>query len=251
MLNFDARQTMPTLLLVDDDLISREVAATVLMMQGYSVYSADSGEAALAMLVDGLCAPDAILVDVQMPGLNGVELVAALRIARQATILLISASEPPVEMREAADGFLLKPFDATALAPLLQGNRAQKTNAAASTATLPVVNAETLAQLRELMPATAIHEVFSTVVTDLRQRVKALEGAIAHEDNEAIRRIGHSIKGGCGMVGASEAAELGSQFETLASSGFGNHLDNKMALLRNLRAATGRLQRMLETEFSV
>lgn len=251
MLNFDAHQTMPTLLLVDDDLVSREVAATVLTMRGYNVDAADSGESALAMLVEGRCAPDAILVDVQMPGLlSGVELLSALRVAHPATILLISASEPPAAMRAAADGFLSKPFDAATLAQLLQKAEPHQTTIVSAAARLPAVNTTTLAQLRELMPVAAVREIFSAVVSDLHQRIQALEGAIAREDNEALRRIGHAIKGGCGMAGASEAAAIGAQFESISETCAGNHLDNKLALLRDLRAATTRLERMLKTEFT-
>ena len=62
MLNFEARRKLPTLLLIDDDLVSREVTATVLTMNGYTVHTAVDGTAALEML-DGRgmragCDPD-------------------------------------------------------------------------------------------------------------------------------------------------------------------------------------------------
>jgi len=50
MLNFETRRKHPTLLLIDDDLISREVTATVLTMSGYPVHTAVDGERALEML---------------------------------------------------------------------------------------------------------------------------------------------------------------------------------------------------------
>lgn len=253
MLNFDVHQTMPTLLLVDDDLVSREVAATVLTMRGYSVETADRGETALAMLVERKIVPDAILLDVQLPGLlSGVELISALRVAHPATILLISASEPPADLRAAADGFLSKPFDAATLARLLTQAKHPKRDHIRTATLLPAVNDETLAQLRDLMPADAVREIFSTVVADLHQRIAALDEAIAREDHAAIARIGHAIKGGCGMAGASEAAAIGAQFESFVTTrAGGNHLDNETALLRDLRTATTRLERMLKTDFLV
>lgn len=249
MLNFDARQTMPTLLLVDDDLVSREVAATVLTMRGYSVEAADCGEAALAMLVERKTSPDAILLDVQLPGrLSGVDLISALRVAHPAIILLISASAPPADLREAADGFLSKPFDAATLARLLEQARQPREHRIDTAALLPTINDDTLAQLRTLMPPEAVREIFSTVVADLHQRIAALDEAIVHEDRAAIARIGHAIKGGCGMAGASEAAAIGAQFESSSAVSAGNYLDNRQALLRDLRAATLRLERMLKTD---
>ena len=50
MLNFETRRKLPTLLLIDDDLVSREVTATVLTMSGYPVHTAVDGAGALEML---------------------------------------------------------------------------------------------------------------------------------------------------------------------------------------------------------
>jgi CheY-like chemotaxis protein len=253
MLNFDTRHKLPTLLLIDDDMVSREVTATVLIMSGYSVYTAENGEAATALLDSAGCAPDVILMDAQMPGLSGVELVAALRRRIAAQIYAISASHPPPEIAAAADGFLRKPFDAAALGKLLEGRKVNQLlrDAELLVQSQPVVNAETLAQLRGMMPPKAVKEIYAAVVADLHKRMKTLEGAIGRNDTAEIRRIGHAIKGGCGMAGAMQAAQIGASFEGLSSTPHGNQLDNNMALLRDLRAATERLERMLEAEFSV
>ncbi|MDE3149402.1 MAG: Hpt domain-containing protein, partial [Acidobacteriota bacterium] len=69
------------------------------------------------------------------------------------------------------------------------------------------------------------------------------------KDSEQIRRIGHAIKGGCGMAGALQAARIGALIETPPPRSEGNQLDSYFALLRELRAATRNLQDMLETEF--
>jgi CheY-like chemotaxis protein len=252
MLNFDARRKLPALLLIDDDMISREVTATVLTMSGYQIQTAESGDAALAMLRAGNCLPDVVLMDVQMPGLSGAALIAALRAQVEASIFIISASLPPVEIAEAADGFLQKPFDGAALSHLLQERKRRRR---AILRLLdepgePVVNEETLAQLRVMMPPSGVREIFSAVVADLHRRLQMLEGAIGRGDAGEIRRIGHAIKGGCGMAGAVQAARIGALLEDTAFLEAGNKLDNSMALLRDLRAATERLERMLESEFT-
>ena len=250
MLNFDARRKLPTLLLIDDDLVSREVTATVLTMNGYNVHTAEGGAAATAMLDAAECKPDVILMDAQMPGLNGVALLAALRQRVQASIYAISASRLPDELAEAADGFLVKPFNTEALEHLLSTRKspAPATGTGLLEPTSPVVNAETLAQLRVMMSAAAVHEIYMAVVADLEKRMKMLEGAIGRSDMVEIRRIGHTIKGGCGMVGAMQAARIGALFEEASYLADGNQLDNSMALLRELRSATHKLERMLENE---
>ena len=79
-------------------------------------------------------------------------------------------------------------------------------------------------------------------------RIEALDGAIAKGDAAEIRRIGHAIKGGCGMAGALQAARLGALLEAAPLSPQDNQLDNSATLLRDLRAAAQGLERMLDAE---
>ena len=51
------------------------------------------------------------------------------------------------------------------------------------------------------------------MVDDLIKRIDALGSAIAKGDTAEVRRIGHAIKGGCGMAGAVQAAHLGALLE--------------------------------------
>lgn len=251
MLNLVTKRQLPTLLLIDDDMVSREVVATVLTMGGYTVHTAAGGEAALEQLARGGCVPDAILMDAQMPGLSGVPLIAELRARSQAIIVAISASVAPPEVTAAIDGFLLKPFGAEELGRLLDEHASQASLAAeqASLNSGEVVNPKTLAQLRQLMPEAAVREIYAAVVADLTRRLAALEAALAAGDMAETRRIGHAIKGGCGMAGAVQAARLGARFEALGTSQGGNDLGDGGRLLADLRTAALSLKRMLEAEF--
>jgi CheY-like chemotaxis protein len=257
MLDFGSRQDLPTVLLIDDDLISREVMATVLTMSGYTVHTAAGGDASLDLLAAGECTPDVILMDAQMPGLSGTELIAQLRSRTRATVYAISGSNTSDAVVAASDGFLLKPFGADALNRLLEEHAEQSTPSTAPSLVedQPVVNAETLAQLRAIMPEPAVREIYAAIVADLGKKIMALEIAFANRDTAEIRRIGHAIKGGCAMAGAQQASRLGAILESSAGSAkqpqSGNYLDNSSALLKDLRAASLQLERMLETEFPV
>jgi HPt (histidine-containing phosphotransfer) domain-containing protein len=99
------------------------------------------------------------------------------------------------------------------------------------------------------MPETGVRQIYAAVVADLTKRTAAIEVAIAAKDTAEIRRIGHAIKGGCSMAGAAQAAAIGSLLENGALELKGNQLDNKPQLVKDLRAATLALQRMLEAEF--
>jgi CheY-like chemotaxis protein len=250
MRNFETRRTLPTLLLIDDDMVSREVTATVLTMSGYTVHTAVDGAEAVKMLTDGECAPEVILMDAQMPGLSGTRLISELRTRTKAKIFAVSGSNPASEVAEAADGFLLKPFDAAALGKLLEAHPLPGAPSRVSRLdpNQPVISMETLTQFRGMMPEPAIREIYTAVIADLTKRLQSLEGAIAKGDDLEVRRIGHALKGGCGMAGAMQAAHVGALFEELPADIESNHLDNSMALLSDLRAAARNLERMLEAE---
>ena len=74
--------TIPTankkILLVDDDRFLLDMYAIKFAKAGYEVKAADSTDAALKLVRDGYN-PDAMLADIVMPGMDGLELVAALR----------------------------------------------------------------------------------------------------------------------------------------------------------------------------
>ena len=246
------RRELPVILLIDDDLVSREVAATMLTLSGYTVYTAESGEAALGKIGVKGCNPAAVLMDAQMPGVSGRELIGELRKRTQATVILMSGSDAPEEDKRAADGFLLKPFEAGALDNLLEKQEtvpgvAAKVKGIAEGKD-PVLSPETLAQLRTLMPEEGIREVYTAVTADLEKRMAELEAAIGRKNLSAVRHIGHAIKGGCGMAGALQAARLGAMLEALPDQPVGNQLDNSAKLLDDLRSATRNLERILSSE---
>lgn len=246
------RRELPVILLIDDDLVSREVAATMLTLGGYTVYTAESGEAALSKIGVKGCNPAAVLMDAQMPGVSGRELIGELRKRTHAAVILMSGSDVPEEDKRAADGFLLKPFDSAALDNLLEKQEpvpgvAAKVKGIAE-GNEPALSPETLAQLRSLMPEEGIREVYTAVTADLEKRMAELETAIGRGDLSTVRHIGHAIKGGCGMAGALQAARLGAMLEALPDQPVGNHLDNSAKLLNDLRSAARNLERILSSE---
>lgn len=250
MIDLGVRQDHLAVLLIDDDLVSREVTATVLTMNGFTVHTADNGEAALELLAAGDFAPELILMDAQMPGLSGTALITELRARSRARLIALSGSNPLQEVTAAADGFLFKPLDLEALRKFLEGNPARQVSAVSFVADpdAPVVSPETIAQLRQLMPETGVREIYQAIVADLITRSEALEGAIVRGDNAEIRRIGHAIKGGCAMAGALQAARIGALLEAIPVDYPGNQTDNRASLLKDLRSAIEALQRMLDAE---
>ena len=68
-----------TILIVDDDASARVYVAGVLRHEGYNVSAAESGEAALTLLESGV--PDLVLLDIEMPGMGGYDVLETLRAA--------------------------------------------------------------------------------------------------------------------------------------------------------------------------
>jgi len=109
-----------TILIVDDDPIAREALEALLSSKGYQMVSASNGFDGLARAAE--CTPDAILLDVMMPGMNGFEVCKRLRAdARLAEvpIIMITALDDRdarlLGLRTGADDFISKPFDSLEL----------------------------------------------------------------------------------------------------------------------------------------
>ena len=231
------------MLLIEDDMISREVIATVLTMDGYTLHTANDGADALTILDSRTCVPDVILMDVRMEGLSGSELIKALRVRSDASIYGMSVGQPPEDVKRAVEGFLLKPFAPEALQKLLNQHKMHP-EPRAQARDEPLINAETLAQFRQMMPEKAVRQIYATVASDLEERGAALEKAIGDRNADEVRRLGHAIKGGCGMAGVQQAARLGALLEVES-----DELNNSVTIVRQLKDAAEGLKRMLDVEF--
>ena len=103
-----------TVLVVDDEVMILRYVRTLLEADGYKVITADSGTEALAQLRSGL-RPDAVLLDVNMPGMDGLEtLRELLRLYPGSRVIMCSCEADPRKALNAfvlgAQDFLTKPF---------------------------------------------------------------------------------------------------------------------------------------------
>ncbi len=101
------------LLIVEDDEHVRQAVARALTYEGYDVHTAVDGNDALVHLAE--IAPDAIVLDVLMPGTDGLEVCRRLRAHGDRTPVLMLTARHEVSDRVAgldagADDYLVKPF---------------------------------------------------------------------------------------------------------------------------------------------
>jgi len=101
------------ILIVDDDPEIVNFVRTGLVYEGYTVDTAINGAEALVRARE--LAPDLVVLDVMMPGLNGLEVAGRLRQAGNVPILMLTAkgttSDKVAGFESGADDYLVKPFD--------------------------------------------------------------------------------------------------------------------------------------------
>jgi DNA-binding response OmpR family regulator len=118
-----ARTLRPLILICDDELPLRELIKAALGDQYDYVEAADAHEAEAAMAQS----PEAIVLDVMLPGKSGIDFLSELRSGAEETppVVVVSAWQSPADERAAlgagADAFIGKPFDPEDLAAVVEG----------------------------------------------------------------------------------------------------------------------------------
>jgi two-component system response regulator MprA len=102
------------IVVVDDERALRDVLRRALVLAGYEVRCAEDGPSGLAEIVGS--APDAVVLDIGMPGMDGLEVCRRLRAqGNRVPILMLTARDAIADridgLDAGADDYLVKPFD--------------------------------------------------------------------------------------------------------------------------------------------
>lgn len=116
---------MSRILLADDSPHAQRMGERILSEEGYEVVTVSDGDSALIRLED--VEPDVVLADVGMPKRSGYEICQYVKISprhRRTRVVLTAGAHEPFDERESqrvqADGFLKKPFEASALLEMVR-----------------------------------------------------------------------------------------------------------------------------------
>jgi len=135
-----APEKQATILAVDDEEQIRRALTSILSARGYVVVLAEDGECAIDLAIDH--SPDMVILDLSLPGLDGIEVCRELRTWLTAPILVLSVRSGETDkvraLDEGADDYLTKPFSA---GELLARIRALLRRVATRYAPPPVVTA--------------------------------------------------------------------------------------------------------------
>jgi signal transduction histidine kinase/CheY-like chemotaxis protein len=251
-------------LVVDDSAANRELVALVLRDTGLVVEQADSGLTALERVAAAV--PDLILMDMQMPGMDGRTATARLRAqGLKMPILAFTAHALAGFEQEIADagfdGFITKPIVIDALLATLGerlgGTRVEAAAAASAAATVlagiaaasrapsapaPTAAAADATEGRRVVSRLAAQPRFASIVASfarrLPERLSALRAAADSGDLAQIAQIAHWLKGSAGSVGYDAFTAPARECELAAKGG---DLESARVFLTQIESLAARL----------
>jgi CheY-like chemotaxis protein len=215
------------LLLAEDNPINQKVAVAMLSSAGYRVDTVLNGRE--AVVAAGKHPYDAILMDCQMPELNGYEATAAIRagegVTRHTPIIALTAGTRAEDRErclvEGMDSYLAKPLNKDALVGMVTDAMAQDphrddpfgTTARRSDDETALDQAafQELQQLGHVVESTFLVDLVEAFVEDTASLVMQLRNAHEGGDILAVMQIAHSIKGSSSQLGGRRLAEACAQ----------------------------------------
>jgi len=222
-----------SILVAEDNSVNQRLAARLLEREGHTVTIAGSGQEAVDLFEQRSF--DLILMDVQMPGLDGLQATARIREMERAsgghvTIAAMTAQAAESDrlrcIESGMDGYVTKPVHVPALLKMIEsvgaGGNSMNTKLAGEDA--PVE-----AQLRQLDESLALSrvggdvellkEVIELFLSDYPSTFEKIKSAVAASDATALEHHAHSLKGSVSTFGADRAFEAAFALEKQGRSG--------------------------------
>ncbi len=236
-------------LLADDDAVNRQLAQRMLEARGWEVTAVGDGATALARFAGQPF--DLVLLDVEMPGLDGPAVAERIRASEDAAAARVpvvaltahSRREEHQRCRTAGmDACLKKPFDPAALEAVLAGVEPvaaaapgeRRQDAAEVDWELALDN---VAGDRELLARLA-----ASAAREAPRRLAELRAGVAAVAADDVHTAAHGLRGTLRLFGAGPVRELAGRIEALAAS---DRLGELAALAETLAAALEPVRRQL------
>lgn len=211
---------MVSVLVVEDDDVSRELIASRLQRAGHEVRAVGSAPAARTQLHDDL--PDVLVSDMFMPGGSGLGLVADLRGATETAglpVVFLSGRALPADVEAGVAlgcTYLRKPFAVKALLEAV---------GEAADAPSRVVEAAVMARLADLgdLDDPAERRLFRRLLTSFADQAPSslgqLAAAVRRQDPADVEALAHRLAGSAANLGANRLEGLLREVEGAAAGG--------------------------------
>jgi two-component system, sensor histidine kinase and response regulator len=238
------------ILLVEDNAVNQLVALRLLEKYGHTVTVAANGKKALAALEEETY--DLVLMDIQMPEMNGWEATKAIRQKEKSTgqhIPIVAMTAHAMKGDEekcigaGMDSYLTKPIRTQELLALLDQIGDKKGGPSAPAESMPKnppANAVDLAAALERLEGD--RELFEELVqvfkTDCPTTLKDIRRALAARDAASLGDHAHTLKGSSANLGASTVSQTAYELEKIGRSG---DLERAAHLLKVLEREVDRL----------
>jgi PAS domain S-box-containing protein len=253
-------------LVAEDNPTNQEVAVGMLQMVGYQVDVAKDGLEALEALSKGSYA--IVLMDVQMPGMDGYETTAEIRRREESEghrvpIVAMTANalrgDREKALKAGMDDYVSKPIKLEELAevlthwipreeaPVERENIQGPDPDGSSVLSLPdkeegPLNEEVLANLHKVGPD-FLSGLVGIFLRDAPAQLAALDEAVKGGDWPSVKGLGHTLKGSCSVVGASKMTEICAELQEAGASEDG---PRALEQLRQLEEEFGKVRPALE-----
>ena len=250
-------------LVAEDNPINQKVAVRILEKLGYHADVASNGAEALEAL--GRKEYSAVLMDVQMPEMDGYEATAAIRdregASRHTPIIAMTANamqgDKETALRAGMDDYLSKPVKAKDLGEIL-GRWTQPAGEDAApeddqntvSPDTPLLDRSMIEGLRDLSEPgepDLLAELVDLFLEDAPPRLETLRIALVEGDAQRVKRVSHALKGSSSNMGATRMAEICARLEDVGTLG---EFSEASDLLKRLEAEFARARSALEAEVS-
>jgi signal transduction histidine kinase/DNA-binding response OmpR family regulator len=229
-----------SVLVVDDEPVTREVSRIMLGRDGHKVLTAASGEAALTLLARRRV--DVVLLDMHMTGLDGLQTARAIRSLKdveQPMIVVLTADVSPETMRRLRQAglttILSKPATSAALRQALARNPRRGARLAGHKLSAEAtVDERFLAEQSRLLGAPRMAKLLALFATVSQTLIAELERALAQGDRPALQRAAHQFASSASALGLGQAVSVAGMIEAEAEG----------APLATLTAAVSELARL-------
>ena len=240
------------ILLAEDNPINQRFAFCLLEKRGHEVVVANNGKEVLMALAQQPF--DLVLMDVQMPEMDGLEATAAIRAQEQdqgGHVPIIAMTAHAMEgdrercLQAGMDSYLTKPVRPHELFETLASFRPRGVAVDKGRPEVPSASDvfDHIALLSHIEgDETLLHELVSLFLEDTPQRLDHLHTALANRDLPALERVAHTLKGSVGNLCAPRAFEAAKRLERGAQMG---DVLRVTAALTDLDMEMARLQTVL------
>lgn len=235
------------ILLAEDNPVNRQVATRLLEKQGHTIIAASDGREALAILERESI--DLILMDVQMPDIDGLEATRTIRRREKASgghIPIISVTAHVMKgdrencLAAGADDYVSKPLQISELLEAI-GRCCPKAKARRATAPTPINEAEILERVQGDRKLLA--EIIELFDASSEMSLQQIALAVRQQDANAVAMAAHTLKGSTGNFGQGQAYSKAVEIEAAARSGdmasVRSSLPCLLTAIQELKAALG------------